>query len=113
MDSNNVISEAPWQKLDGLDPSTTAFPARANVAGESILIFRSGTGFRGVQRTCPHLNATLMDAQLVANGTMLRCTQHNYTFKLSDGKGVNCPGFKLRLFEVKHKDADLFARPIA
>ena len=54
--------EAAWQKLEGVDPAGTKFPVRARVDGEGILIFRTKDGFRGVQRSCPHLNASLMDA---------------------------------------------------
>ena len=102
--------EAPWQRLDGLDPVAGVFPARARVDGEGILIFRTRTGFRGVQRSCPHLNSTLMDAELVGNDTMIRCRQHVFTFRLSDGRGVNCPGFSVRVFEVKDEAGMLYAR---
>lgn len=112
MDSNDVVNAAAWQKLDGIDPAAAKFPARAKVDGEGIIVFQTGAGFRGVQRACPHLNATLMDAQVLANGAMLRCTQHNYTFKFSDGKGVNCPGMRLKVFEVKREDGALFARAL-
>ena len=103
-------AEAPWQRLDGLDPVAGTFPARARVDGEGILIFRTRTGFRGVQRSCPHLNSTLMDAELVGNDTMIRCRQHVFTFRLSDGRGVNCPGFSVRVFEVKDEAGTLYAR---
>jgi len=103
-------AEAPWQRLDGLDPVAGAFPARARVDGEGILIFRTRTGFRGVQRSCPHLKTTLMDADLVGNDTMIRCRQHVFTFRLSDGRGVNCPGFSVRVFEVKDEAGTLYAR---
>ena len=103
-------SEREWQKLDGLDPVSGNFPARARVEGESILIFRTGTGFRGVQRACPHMNSTLMDADLVGNATMIRCRQHAYTFRLADGRGVNCPGFSVRVFEVREEGGTLYAR---
>lgn len=104
--------ELPWQRLDGLDPAAGPFPARARVDDESILIFKTATGFRGVQRSCPHLNATLMDAELVANDTMIRCRQHVFTFRFSDGRGVNCPGFSIRVFEVKNDDGALYARRV-
>jgi nitrite reductase/ring-hydroxylating ferredoxin subunit len=107
-----AAGEAPWQKLDGLDPVAGQFPARARVDGEGILIFKTGSGFRGVQRSCPHLNATLMDAELVANDTMIRCRQHVFTFRFSDGRGVNCPGFSIRVFEVKNDDGALYARRV-
>ena len=103
-------NEEGWQKLGGLDPVSSAFPARVRVDGEGILIFRTKTGFRGVQRACPHLNSSLMDAQLLGNDTMIRCRQHVYTFRLSDGRGVNCPGFSIRVFEVKDEAGTLYAR---
>ena len=104
--------ETAWQKLEGLDPASIAFPARARVGGESILIFRTKSGLRGVERACPHLKASLMDADLVAGDSMLRCRNHAYTFRLSDGRGVNCPGFSLRVFEVKDEAGTLYARPL-
>lgn len=104
------MAETAWQRLDGLDPEATQFPARAKIDGEAIIIFRTGTGFRGVQRTCPHLNATFLDAQLMNNGALLRCARHNYIFKLSDGKGVNCPGYRIAVYEVKRDGDALFAR---
>jgi nitrite reductase/ring-hydroxylating ferredoxin subunit len=107
-----ATEEAVWQKLEGLDPVAGRFPARARVDDEGILIFKTGSGFRGVQRSCPHLNATLMDAELVANDTMIRCRQHVFTFRFSDGRGVNCPGFSIRVFEVKNDDGALYARRV-
>ena len=105
-------TEEPWQKLEGLDPASSTFPARARVDDEGILIFRTKTGFRGVQRSCPHLNASLMDADLVGNDSMIRCHQHVFTFRLSDGRGVNCPGFSIRVFEVKDEAGALYARRV-
>jgi nitrite reductase/ring-hydroxylating ferredoxin subunit len=99
-----------WQLLAGLHPEATKFPARANIAGESIVIFRTRTGFRGVQRSCPHMQATMMNAELVANDTMIRCPLHVFTFRLSDGKGVNCPGFRVRIYEVKEESGALYGR---
>jgi nitrite reductase/ring-hydroxylating ferredoxin subunit len=107
-----VTDERPWQRLDGLDPVAGSFPARAKLDGEGILVFRTPDGFRGVERTCPHLKSTLIDATLVGNGAMIRCAQHNYTFKLADGRGVNCPGFRVKIYEVRPEDGSLFARAI-
>ena len=111
-DPASPATERPWQVLDGLHPETSGFPARARVDGEGILIFKTAAGFRGVQRACPHLQASFLDAQVVGSGTMLRCTQHNYTFRFSDGKGVNCPGITMRVFEVKREGDVLSARAL-
>src|SRR2546425_12304015 len=106
------MGERAWQLLEGLDPEKSTFPARARVDGEGILIFRTAKGFRGTQRACPHMGASLMDAQVIGEGSMLRCSRHVFTYKLSDGKGVNCPGFRLKVFEVKVEDSRLFARAV-
>ena len=111
-DPASAETERPWQILEGLHPETSRFPARARVDGEGILIFKTGTGFRGVQRACPHLQASFLEGQVVGNGTMLRCMQHNYTFRFSDGKGVNCPGVRIRVYEVKLDGDVLSARAL-
>ena len=49
--SAETPAEPAWQKLEGLDPAAGKFPAPARVDGEGILIFRTKTGFRGVQRS--------------------------------------------------------------
>lgn len=106
------MTEQAWQMLEGLHPDSSEFPARARVDGEGILIFQAKDGFRGVQRTCPHMKSSLVNAQIMADGTMLRCPEHIYTFRLSDGKGVNCPGFRIKIYEVKQEDDALFARAL-
>ncbi len=104
------MTDDGWHKLEGISASTEKFPARAKIAGEGVLVFRTKTGFRGVERSCPHLKASLADAALMANDTILRCANHNFTFKLSDGKGVNSPAFRLRVFEVKVEDEVFYGR---
>ena len=43
---------------------------------------------------------------------MLRCARHGYTFRFSDGKGVNCPGYRLSVYEVVQQADGLRARAI-
>lgn len=109
-DTQDASDGAPWLPLEGLRGDETKFPARAVIGGETILIFKTATGLRGVERTCPHQQATLTTAALLGNGTMIRCAQHNYVFKLSDGKGINCPGFSLKIYEVKAEDGGYVGR---
>ena len=40
---------------------------------------------------------------------MIRCSWHNYVFRLADGKGINYPGHKLRIFDVKLENGALYA----
>ena len=107
---NPQAPQKPWHQLAGLDMATAQFPARARLEGEGIVILRTKTGFRGVQRSCPHLQGTMMNAQLTADDTMVRCTLHVFTFRLSDGKGVNCPGFRLKVYEIKEESGALYGR---
>ncbi len=104
------MTDDGWHKLEGISTSTEKFPARAKIAGEGVLVFKTKTGFRGTERSCPHLKASLADAALMASDTILRCANHNFTFKLSNGKGVNSPSFCLRVFEVKVEDDVFFGR---
>jgi nitrite reductase/ring-hydroxylating ferredoxin subunit len=106
------MTEQPWQVLAGLQ-SNGPFPARARFAGEGIVVFRTKTGFRGVQRSCPHMQASMMNAELTANETMVRCQLHVFTFKLSDGKGVNCPGFRLKVYEIKEENGTFYGRTVS
>src|ERR1700726_4342229 len=105
------MTEPPWRILTGLRPDGAKYPARPNLDGEGIVIFRTKLGFRGVQRSCPHMQGTMLNAELTANDTMVRCPLHVFTFKLSDGKGVNCPGFKIKVYEVRQDGQTLYARP--
>jgi nitrite reductase/ring-hydroxylating ferredoxin subunit len=106
------MTERTWQVLKGLRADNEKFPARANLGGEGIVVFRTKSGLRGVQRSCPHMQATMMNAELTANDTMVRCPLHVFTFKLSDGKGVNCPGFKLKIYDIKEEDGTLYGRSV-
>ena len=100
-----------WQVLERVDPDDAAVPIRARVDGEDVLIFRVDDGYRATQRTCPHQHGNLADGQIMGNGKMLRCALHGYTFKLADGKGVNCPGFRIRVYDVMREGDRLLIRP--
>jgi nitrite reductase/ring-hydroxylating ferredoxin subunit len=107
---SSPMTEQSWHQLAGLRSDNAKYPARASIQGEGIVVFKTKTGFRGVQRACPHMQATMMNALLIANDTMVRCPLHVFTFKLSDGKGVNCPGFKVTVYEIKEEDGRFLGR---
>ena len=107
-----VSIDKEWQVLTGFRPDGVKYPARANLDGEGIVVFRTKSGLRGVQRSCPHMQATLMNAELTANDTMIRCPLHVFTFRISDGKGVNCPGFRIKIYEIKEDNGRFFGRSV-
>lgn len=103
--------EPPWTAVDGVDASSAAFPLSVQFEARPIWIFRSERGdLFGVQDTCPHTEQTLGNAKLAGGGTMIRCAFHNYTFKLATGAGVNCPGFRIDVYDAKAENCRLFVR---
>jgi nitrite reductase/ring-hydroxylating ferredoxin subunit len=103
-------AEGNWTPIEGVDPATATFPLRARINGEDLIVIRVGDGFRGVQRTCPHQRTSLGDAHVVNDNRMLRCAMHGYTFRLSDGKGVNCPGYRIKVYDVRREPDRLLVR---
>jgi nitrite reductase/ring-hydroxylating ferredoxin subunit len=104
-------AEAEWQLLADVDLGSAEFPLRARCGDDAILVLRISGGFRGIERSCPHQKRPLNDAILQGGDKLLRCRWHSYVFRLSDGKAVNCPGYKLRVYDVKVENGALFARP--
>ena len=96
-----------WQAVEDIDPATASFPVLAKVGDERVVILRTPKGYRGVEPRCPHLQAALTTAVQMSNGTMLRCIRHNFIFRLSDGKGVNCVGLQLKVYEVRENEGRL------
>jgi nitrite reductase/ring-hydroxylating ferredoxin subunit len=100
-----------WEALE-LDPGSATFPARAFVAGQPIWVFRLHDAYRGVQDMCPHERRSLGEARIVGGESMVRCAFHNYTFKLANGVGVNCPGFRIAVYQIKEEGGKLFAQSV-
>jgi nitrite reductase/ring-hydroxylating ferredoxin subunit len=108
--ADKIDADNPWRILSGLHSEATKYPARASFDGQGIVVFKTKTGFRGVQRSCPHMQATMLQAALTADDTMVRCHLHVFTFRLSDGKGVNCPGYRVKVYEIKEEGGVLYGR---
>ena len=96
-----------WRPVENIDPAAASFPVVAKLGEERVVILRTPKGYRGVEPRCPHLQAALTTAVQMSNGTMLRCIRHNFIFRLSDGKGVNCVGLQLKVYEVRETDGRL------
>ncbi len=106
------MPDPSWTSIAGLDLASAAFPARARIGDDTVFVFRVGDGFQAVQRACPHQEASLGEAVVLNDGRWLRCALHGYTFKLSDGKGVNCPGYRIKVYEVTAAPDGLYARAV-
>lgn len=101
-----------WQNLD-VDLSNAKFPLVARIGGQPVVVLQVPGGFRGVQRNCPHQQFLLTKATLLGGGSMVKCPIHNFVFRLKDGSPVNCPGYQLRVFDIKEERGILYGRPVA
>lgn len=101
-----------WDLQAGLDADSASFPAEGQCRGETIWIFRTKWGFRGVQQHCPHANVALGTAKLLGDDKMIRCVLHGMTFRLDDGSGTNCR-LAVKVYEIRCQDGMLYARPKA
>jgi len=102
--STNSIETAElacWRAAEGIDLKNSTFPVLAKVGKERIVILDTGKGYRGVEMRCPHLQASMTAGIMMGNGTMVRCPKHNFIFRLTDGKGVNCVGLTLKVYDVR------------
>ena len=108
-----MTSDEDWSPIDGVDSEETAFPTRAELGGERIVVFRVGDEFCAVQRHCPHQNTDFSRSLIVGGSTMIRCGLHAYTFKLADGNGVNCPGYQIAIYDVMRDGPRLLGRRVA
>ena len=78
----------------------TINPVRARVDGEDVPVSRTEDGYRATQRICPRQHSNSADGRNPDNGAILRSTLHGYTFKFADGKGISCPDFRIRVYDV-------------
>jgi nitrite reductase/ring-hydroxylating ferredoxin subunit len=78
----------PVCALDAIpEPGTLA----VSLAGFPVMLARSGDLLRAYVNACPHQFLPLDhkgDRIISADGTVLRCTNHQAGFRLDDGEGV-------------------------
>jgi nitrite reductase/ring-hydroxylating ferredoxin subunit len=103
-------SDAVWVVASPLPVAELKFPLLTKVGAVAVVIHRTKLGFRAVDRACPHQGASWTQGELIMNESMIKCALHAFTFRLSDGKGVNCPGFRIKVFDVKETDGRLLVR---
>lgn len=96
-----------WHRVEGVDAATARFPVLAKIGDERVVIHKTAKGLRGSELRCPHLQHAMTAAIQMSNGTMLRCPKHNFIFRLSDGKGVNCVGLQLKVYDVREHEGRL------
>ena len=102
--------EGVWVAASSSPVDDLKFPLRARIGAETIVIHKTKHGFRAMDKSCPHQGASWVLGDLLRDETMIKCPLHAYAFRLSDGKGVNCPGFQMKIFDAKEIDGRLYVR---
>lgn len=105
--TEQAAAAAIWQPVADVVPAEAAWPLEATVAGVPVLIFKTKDGYRACEPLCPHQKVPLKSGTLMSGDTMVRCSRHNFIFRLTDGVGVNCVGMKLRVYQARERDGRL------
>lgn len=102
--TESAAAALTWQAVPDLAPAGASWPVEATVAGIPLLIFRTKDGYRACEPLCPHQQVPLRSGTLMNADTMVRCSRHNFIFRLTDGAGVNCVGMKLKVYPARERD---------
>lgn len=102
-----MTDQCNWTKVEGYAPDMDSAGVVAKAGDKRVVIFDTGKGLRGMELACPHLKAPMSKGVLMGAGTMVRCPKHNFIFRLNDGKGVNCVGLNLKVYDVRQVDDTL------
>lgn len=103
-----TAQDSTWVTVLDLAESPLDQPQPVNVHGEDLIIFRHGERYVSMDRWCPHQNGDLAGGQIV--GRALKCPLHGFMFSVDAGRGLNCPGFKLRVHDVQVENGFLSVR---
>ena len=102
--TESAAAAANWQAVPDVMLAEAVWPLEATVAGVPVLIFRTKDGYRACEPLCPHQQIPLKNGTLMNSDTMIRCSRHNFIFRLTDGAGVNCVGMRLRVYPARERD---------
>jgi nitrite reductase/ring-hydroxylating ferredoxin subunit len=100
--------DSTWVKVLDLEESPVDQPQPVTVEGRDLIIFRHGERYVLMDRWCPHQNGDLAEGQVI--GRALKCPLHGFMFSVDAGRGLNCPGFTLRVHEVRVENGYLSVR---
>jgi len=65
-----------------------------------VAIFKLSNGeIYAIENSCPHAGAPLDNGTV--EGYEVSCLWHSWAFDLKDGSSSNCPGSKVKTYEVK------------
>jgi nitrite reductase/ring-hydroxylating ferredoxin subunit len=93
------MSEPIWIRVFEAADSQPNHAFAMRVQEKDIAIFRTGETFVVMDRWCPHLNGDLAAGCLM--GRAVKCPLHGFMFSVETGRGLNCPGFNVKVYDVR------------
>jgi len=97
-----------WVPVLALDAAELATPRAVEVDGIELVVLRHGDRYVAMDRWCPHSAGDLARGRLL--GKALKCPLHGFMYSVDTGRGVNCPGFAVKVYEVRVDDGVLSVR---
>ncbi len=102
------MSEGSWFPALDLNETPLDGIRAVNVNGVDLVIVRQGDRYLAMDRWCPHQDGDMSEGRIV--GKALKCPLHGFMFSLDHGRGLNCPGFNLRVHEINMENGRLSVR---
>jgi nitrite reductase/ring-hydroxylating ferredoxin subunit len=88
-----------WVPVLDLGATPLDAPRPVEVEGVELVLLRQGDRYVAMDRWCPHSDGDLAKGRLL--GKALKCPLHGFMYSVDTGRGVNCPGFAVRVHEVR------------
>jgi NAD(P)H-dependent nitrite reductase small subunit len=74
------------------------------VGTRTVAVFRSNGKIYALANRCVHKGASICEGDLVADGKVVRCPWHNWSFDLATGENCLDRAERLRTYEVRLRD---------
>ena len=104
-DDERALASA-WVPVLDLAATPLDAPRPVEVEGVELVLLRQGERYVAMDRWCPHSDGDLAQGRLL--GKALKCPLHGFMYSVDTGRGVNCPGFAVKVHEVR-VDGDLLS----
>jgi nitrite reductase (NADH) small subunit len=109
-DETTPAGDPTWIRVVDLNecPDSSVFSVR--VQEKDVAIFRNGNSYIAMDRWCPHLQGDLGAGCII--GKAVKCPLHGFMFSVDTGRGLNCPGFNVNLYQVRVDENILSVRMV-
>jgi nitrite reductase/ring-hydroxylating ferredoxin subunit len=99
---------AGWVPVRDLNAAPLEAPQAVEVEGVELVVARQGDRYVALDRWCPHSDGDLAKGRVL--GKALKCPLHGFMYSVDTGRGVNCPGFAVKVHQVRVDDGVLSVR---